>query len=62
MLSDEIREMYLKKEGREEGDLKRARIGIMNMLLNGMNKESISKMLEVEMKLVDEVAREVVEK
>lgn len=28
MSIDEIREMYLKKEGREEGDLKRARIGI----------------------------------
>ncbi|MGL4876275.1 MAG: hypothetical protein ACRC30_16685 [Clostridium sp.] len=46
------------EKGLEKGDLKRATIGIKNMLRNGMDKKLISEMLEVSLDLVERVSKE----
>lgn len=43
----------------ERGDIKRARIGIKNMLEKGMDKKLICELLEVDINLVEEVQKEI---
>ncbi|MGL5152211.1 MAG: Rpn family recombination-promoting nuclease/putative transposase [Clostridium sp.] len=50
------------EEGREEGDLKRAKIGIRNMLQKNIDIKSISELLEVDISLIEEVKRELKKK
>ena len=47
-----------KEEGKEEGDINRAKIGIRNMLSKGMSTELIAELLEVPIELVQEVEGE----
>ena len=46
------------REKLEEGDLNRAKIGIRNMLEKNMDKKTIAELLEVDISLVEEVAKE----
>lgn len=43
----------------KRGDLKRAKVAIKNMLEKGMEKEFIMKILEVDIKLIEDIEKEI---